>query len=113
MRALITAGPTREAIDPVRYIGNRSSGKMGAALARAAVQAGLETTVILGPVTVAFPTQARRLDVESAAQMPGLPARIEGKNQPHGEQKRPAIVKIRPICNRSRCHSTIRGPAAA
>jgi phosphopantothenoylcysteine decarboxylase/phosphopantothenate--cysteine ligase len=69
MRFLITAGPTREPIDPVRYIGNRSSGKMGAALATAALKAGHETTVILGPVSVAFPKAARIVDVETAAEM--------------------------------------------
>ncbi|MGA2441153.1 MAG: phosphopantothenoylcysteine decarboxylase [Tepidisphaeraceae bacterium] len=69
MRFLITAGPTREAIDPVRYIGNRSSGKMGAALAAAAVKAGHETTVILGQVSVQFPKSARIVDVETAAEM--------------------------------------------
>ncbi len=69
MRLLITAGPTREPIDPVRYIGNRSSGKMGAALAHAALKSGHQTTVILGPISVPFPNGARRIDVETAAQM--------------------------------------------
>jgi len=50
MRLLITAGPTHEPIDPVRYIGNRSSGKLGTALARAAVDQGHEVTLLLGPV---------------------------------------------------------------
>jgi len=69
MRILITAGPTREPIDPVRYIGNRSSGKMGAALARAALMAHHSTTVILGPVTEPYPSDARRIDVETSAEM--------------------------------------------
>ena len=69
MRILITAGPTREPIDPVRYIGNRSSGRMGAAIATAALKAGHEVTLILGPVTAAMPRDARRLDVETARQM--------------------------------------------
>jgi phosphopantothenoylcysteine decarboxylase/phosphopantothenate--cysteine ligase len=69
MRILITAGPTREPIDPVRYIGNRSSGKMGAALAQAAVKAGHQVSVILGPVEVSYPDGARRVDVETAGQM--------------------------------------------
>jgi phosphopantothenoylcysteine decarboxylase/phosphopantothenate--cysteine ligase len=69
MRILITAGPTREPIDPVRYIGNRSSGKMGAALVRAALKAGHSTTVIVGPVAEPFPNEARRIDVETAAEM--------------------------------------------
>ncbi|HEX4053631.1 MAG TPA: phosphopantothenoylcysteine decarboxylase [Tepidisphaeraceae bacterium] len=69
MRMLITAGPTREPIDPVRYIGNRSSGKMGAALVRAALAAGQEVTAILGPVATPFPSAAQRIDVETAEQM--------------------------------------------
>jgi len=69
MRILITAGPTREPIDPVRYIGNRSSGKMGAALAQAAVKAGHQVVVILGPVEVSYPAGVRRVDVETAGQM--------------------------------------------
>jgi len=69
MRILITAGPTREPIDPVRYIGNRSSGKMGAALASAALKAGHLATLIAGPVTVEMPANVRRFDVETAAEM--------------------------------------------
>jgi phosphopantothenoylcysteine decarboxylase/phosphopantothenate--cysteine ligase len=69
MRVLITAGPTREPIDAVRYIGNRSSGRMGAALAEAALKAGHIVTLILGPVNVPFPPNANRIDVETAAQM--------------------------------------------
>ena len=69
MKVLITAGPTREPIDAVRYIGNRSSGRMGAAIASAAVNAGHTVTLILGPVSVPLPTVARRVDVETAAQM--------------------------------------------
>ena len=69
MRVLITAGPTREPIDAVRYIGNRSSGRMGAALADAALRRGHGVTLILGPVSVAIASAARRIDVETAAQM--------------------------------------------
>jgi phosphopantothenoylcysteine decarboxylase / phosphopantothenate---cysteine ligase len=69
MRILITAGPTREPIDPVRYIGNRSSGKLGAALASAALRAGHIPTLVLGPVTAAMPGGVRRFDVETAAEM--------------------------------------------
>ena len=66
---LITAGPTREPIDPVRYVTNRSSGKMGFALAQTAVEAGANVTVISGPVTLRTPQGVRRIDVETAAQM--------------------------------------------
>jgi phosphopantothenoylcysteine decarboxylase / phosphopantothenate---cysteine ligase len=69
MKVLITAGPTREAIDAVRYIGNRSSGRMGAAIASAAMNAGHAVTLILGPVAVPMPNITRRIDVETAAQM--------------------------------------------
>lgn len=66
---LITAGPTRERLDPVRYISNRSSGKMGFALADAARAAGAEVTLVAGPVNLPTPVGVRRIDVESAAQM--------------------------------------------
>lgn len=68
-RVVITAGPTREALDPVRYISNHSSGKMGFALARAAAEAGALTTLVSGPVTLDTPDHVRRVDVESAEEM--------------------------------------------
>jgi len=68
-RVCITAGPTREALDPVRYISNHSSGKMGYALASAAAQAGAEVILISGPVALSTPAGVRRIDVESAEQM--------------------------------------------
>ncbi len=68
-RVLITAGPTREAIDPVRFISNHSSGKMGFALAQAAVDAGAQVTLIAGPVALATPEHVKRVDVDSAQQM--------------------------------------------
>jgi phosphopantothenoylcysteine decarboxylase/phosphopantothenate--cysteine ligase len=68
-RVLITAGPTFEAIDPVRGITNRSSGKMGFAIARAAREAGAEVTLVAGPVSLPTPRGVRRVDVQSAQQM--------------------------------------------
>ncbi|WP_269633702.1 bifunctional phosphopantothenoylcysteine decarboxylase/phosphopantothenate--cysteine ligase CoaBC [Pelomonas sp. BJYL3] len=68
-RLLITAGPTFEAIDPVRGITNLSSGKMGFAIARAAAEAGAEVTLIAGPVHLPTPVGVRRIDVTSARQM--------------------------------------------
>jgi phosphopantothenoylcysteine decarboxylase/phosphopantothenate--cysteine ligase len=68
-RVLITAGPTFEAIDPVRGITNLSSGKMGYALARAAREAGAEVTLVSGPTTLPTPHGVRRVDVLSARQM--------------------------------------------
>lgn len=69
VKLLLTAGPTREAIDPVRYISNRSSGKMGYALAQAALQAGAEVTLVSGPVSLSAPAGAELVTVESAQQM--------------------------------------------
>lgn len=69
LRVVITAGPTREPLDPVRYISNHSSGKMGYALAAAAVELGAEVTLISGPVSLATPAGAQRVEVETAAQM--------------------------------------------
>lgn len=69
LRVLVTAGPTREPIDPVRYVSNRSSGKMGFAVARAAAEAGAEVTLVSGSVQLATPRDVRRVDVETAAQM--------------------------------------------
>ncbi|MDP1417908.1 bifunctional phosphopantothenoylcysteine decarboxylase/phosphopantothenate--cysteine ligase CoaBC [Peribacillus simplex] len=66
---LITAGPTREAIDPVRYVTNHSSGKMGYALAEVAIEMGAEVTLITGPVNLMPPSKASVIPVESAADM--------------------------------------------
>ena len=68
-RVLITAGPTRERIDPVRFISNRSSGKMGFAVAQAAREAGAEVVLVAGPVNVPTPSGVRRVDVENAEGM--------------------------------------------
>lgn len=69
IKIAITAGPTREAIDPVRYISNHSSGKMGFAIAEAAANMGAEVTLISGPVALPTPANVTRIDVESAEQM--------------------------------------------
>ncbi|SHI20954.1 bifunctional phosphopantothenoylcysteine decarboxylase/phosphopantothenate--cysteine ligase CoaBC [Ferrimonas marina] len=68
-RLLLTAGPTREALDPVRYLSNHSSGKMGFALADQAQRMGAEVTLISGPVSLPTPQGVNRIDVESAEQM--------------------------------------------
>lgn len=68
-RVLLTAGPTREALDPVRFLGNRSSGKMGFALAGALAVHGAEVTLVAGPVALDTPAGVRRVDVENARQM--------------------------------------------
>jgi phosphopantothenoylcysteine decarboxylase/phosphopantothenate--cysteine ligase len=68
-RVLISAGPTYEDIDPVRFIGNRSSGKMGFAIAAAAARRGAEVVMVAGPVSLPTPAGVRRIDVRSAAQM--------------------------------------------
>ncbi|KAE9529883.1 bifunctional phosphopantothenoylcysteine decarboxylase/phosphopantothenate--cysteine ligase CoaBC [Testudinibacter aquarius] len=69
LKVTITAGPTREAIDPVRFISNHSSGKMGFALARAFAEQGAQVSLVAGPVNLATPQNVRRYDVESAQQM--------------------------------------------
>ena len=69
LKVMITAGPTRERIDPVRFITNRSSGKMGFAVAEATREAGAEVVLVSGPVNVATPPGVRRIDVETAEQM--------------------------------------------
>ena len=66
---LVTAGPTHESIDPVRYIANRSSGKQGFAIAAAAAAAGARVTLVSGPVTLSTPPGVERIDVESAREM--------------------------------------------
>lgn len=66
---LITAGPTREYIDPVRYISNDSSGKMGFALAEQAAKLGLDVTLIAGPVNLATPKKVKMINVVSATEM--------------------------------------------
>ena len=68
-RVLVTAGPTYEPIDPVRFIGNRSSGRQGFAIATAAVEAGAEVVLVAGPVCLPTPVGVDRIDVETAQQM--------------------------------------------
>jgi len=68
-KVVITAGPTREALDPMRFISNRSSGRMGYAMATACIEAGAEVILISGPVCLSTPERVIRLDVESAAEM--------------------------------------------
>ena len=69
LRVTITAGPTREAIDPVRYISNHSSGKMGFAIAEAFAKRGAQVTLISGPVNLPTPSQVKRINVTSAQEM--------------------------------------------
>ena len=68
-KVVITAGPTREAIDPVRYISNHSSGKMGYALAGACVEQGADVVIISGPVSIVPPEKVKLISIESAAEM--------------------------------------------
>ncbi len=78
-KILVTAGPTREALDPVRFLGNRSSGKMGFALANAAALRGAEVTLVAGSVSMPAPRNVRRIDVETADQMLGAVTKEFGK----------------------------------
>ncbi len=76
---LMTAGPTREAIDPVRFVGNRSSGRMGFAVASAAAVAGAGVTLVTGPVSLETPPEVERIDVVSAREMHrAVMARVAG-----------------------------------
>jgi phosphopantothenoylcysteine decarboxylase/phosphopantothenate--cysteine ligase len=69
LRIVVSAGPTFEDIDPVRFIGNRSSGKMGFAVAQSAARRGAQVVLVAGPVSLPTPDGVKRLDVRSAAQM--------------------------------------------
>ncbi len=69
LTVLVTAGPTREALDPVRYLSNHSSGKMGYAIAEAAIEAGAKVILVSGPVALETPDRVMRINVESAADM--------------------------------------------
>lgn len=69
LRLLLTAGPTREALDPVRYLSNHSSGRMGFALAEAAARLGADVELVAGPVSLTTPMGVERIDVASAAEM--------------------------------------------
>lgn len=80
LSVVITAGPTREAIDPVRYISNHSSGKMGFAIAEAFAKRGAKVTLIAGPVNLATPKNVSRIDVVSAQQMAEQAVSLAQKN---------------------------------
>ena len=75
LRVVVTAGPTRENLDPVRYLSNRSSGKMGYAIAQNAAERGARVTLISGPTNLPAPPNVERIDVESALQMHAATAR--------------------------------------
>ena len=68
-KILITSGPTRQYLDPIRYLTNASSGRMGAALAQACVEAGYEVVVVSGPVDVKYPREAEVVHVVSTDEM--------------------------------------------
>ena len=81
MKVLITAGPTREAIDPVRYVGNRSSGRMGYALAQALVGRGARVLLVSGPTAIPAPAGVELVRVESALEMhQAVMSRIAGQD---------------------------------
>jgi phosphopantothenoylcysteine decarboxylase / phosphopantothenate---cysteine ligase len=94
-RVLVTAGPTRERLDPVRFISNRSSGKMGFAVAQAARAAGAEVILVSGPVSLPTPPGVRRIDVESAADM--LAAVLEELAGTHVFISTAAVADYRPV----------------
>ncbi|MBQ0756419.1 MAG: bifunctional phosphopantothenoylcysteine decarboxylase/phosphopantothenate--cysteine ligase CoaBC [Amphritea sp.] len=94
-QVFITAGPTREALDPVRYISNHSSGKMGYALAEAAVDAGALVTLISGPVNLPAPTRCKRIMVQSAEDM--LEASLQNIDQCDIFIASAAVADYRPV----------------
>jgi phosphopantothenoylcysteine decarboxylase/phosphopantothenate--cysteine ligase len=93
-RVLITAGPTQEDIDPVRYISNRSSGKMGFSIAVAAAEAGALVTLISGPVSLETPARVTRIDVRSAEQML---AAVQAQETPDIVIAAAAVADYRPL----------------
>ncbi len=94
-RVLVTAGPTRERIDPVRYLSNDSSGIMGFAIAEAARAAGHEVILVAGPVDLATPKGVRRVDVESAREM--LSAAREAFSECDALFMTAAVCDFRPV----------------
>ena len=97
MRFVITAGPTREYIDPVRFLSNPSTGKMGFAIARAAASRGHDVTLVAGPVALKTPKGVRRIDVVSAREMMAAVEKALGEGAAaHGARRgiRPADVFI-------------------
>ena len=94
-RVLVTAGPTREALDPVRYITNHSTGKMGYAIARAAARRGAAVTLISGPVELPTPLGVERVDVSSAKEMfDAVTSRAAGQD---AIVKAAAVADYRPV----------------
>jgi len=107
-RVLLTAGPTFEAIDPVRGLTNSSSGKMGFALARACVEAGAEVTLVAGPVALATPRGVRRINVQSAVQMrDAVTLALPGQNAFIGVA---AVADYRP--QKTAAHKIKKGPGS-
>jgi len=94
-RLLITAGPTREEIDPVRFVSNHSSGKMGYAIARAAWRRGAQVTLVSGPTCLTAPWGVRTVAVESAAEM--LDAVMAGVDESTVVIKAAAVADYRPV----------------
>lgn len=94
-RVMVTAGPTREPVDPVRYITNRSSGRMGFAVARAAAEAGASVTLVAGPVHLPAPPGVTRVDVETTDEMyRAVMARLDSQDVFVGTA---AVVDFRPV----------------
>ena len=99
LQVLVTAGGTREPIDPVRYVGNRSSGRMGLALAEAARRRGAEVTLIAANVGLVEPYAVRRIDVETAAEL--AEASRDALEESHLVLMAAAVADFRPVAARS------------
>ena len=96
LRVLVTAGGTREPIDPVRFIGNRSSGRMGIALAAAAARRGADVTLIAANVALPEPAGVRRIDVETAEQLAAAAQRRVPDRPRPADGRRPRRLPRRP-----------------
>jgi phosphopantothenoylcysteine decarboxylase / phosphopantothenate---cysteine ligase len=106
-RVLVTAGPTFEALDPIRGITNHSSGKMGFAIARAAREAGAQVTLVAGPVSLGTPRGVTRVDVQSAREM--LAATMAQEPRADIFVATAAVADWRPV---TRCDEKIKKPAS-
>ena len=105
MRVVITAGPTREYLDPVRFLSNPSTGKMGFAIAAEAARRGHDVTLIAGPVSLKTPKGVTRVDVVSAREMLSAVEKVLGVER-QGVRPREARVFARRLPRRSSCLDT-------
>ena len=112
LHVLVTAGPTREHLDPVRYLSNESSGRMGFEIARAAVEAGHRVTLIAGPVHLETPPGVERVDVVSALDMLAALEELWEQGETSGKKIKPDVAWVRRACHALRARSVRSGFAS-